>query len=118
MKQEPIVDTWMPMEISAVERAFPATVSKLMPKYEEIPDEFRQFRPRDKWQRMVSDWFFSGLEDLKLSPKTGIDERKAIRHIATIMGSFEPKHEHKEAACAYLLSLWFDDVTYTVCKKP
>jgi len=24
------------------------------------------------------------------------------------LGSFEPQHEHKEAAVAYLMSLWFE----------
>ena len=28
--------------------------------------------------------------------------------IAAILASFEPKHEHKEAGAAYLLSQWFE----------
>ena len=107
---------FMPVELSDLDLAFPAKVSQLMPKYTDIPKEFTDFNRHNKWQQMVSDWFFCGLKDLKLAPKAGIDSKKAIRHISAIMGSFEPKHEHKEAACAYLLSLWFDDATYTKAK--
>jgi hypothetical protein len=32
------------------------------------------------------------------------------------MSSWEPKHEHKEAGCAYLLSEFFDDVNYKKAK--
>lgn len=111
------VTVWRPAEIDDITAAFPASVEKLMPKYDDIPDEFRNQNHRNKWTGMVSDWFFSGLKDLKLKPKAGIDEGKAMRHVATIMRSYEPNHEHKEAACAYLLSLWFDDATYTKGKS-
>lgn len=116
-KVMPEITKWEPQEISDVDYAFPATVSHLMPKYEDIPSEFRNWNSRNKWMQMVADWFFCGLADLKMSPKERIDTEKALRHIGTIMGSFEPKHEHKEAACAYLLSLWFDDATYTKCAR-
>lgn len=106
---------WLPMEIDAATLAFPASVSHLMPAYKEIPQEF--YRSRSKWNALVTDWFFCGLEELKLKPKPGIDEQKALRHISAIMRSFEPKHEHKEAACAYLMSLWFEDATWKRAQK-
>jgi hypothetical protein len=28
------------------------------------------------------------------------------------MGSYQPKHEHKEAAVAFLFNEWFDDETH------
>ena len=60
---------------------------------------------------MVSRWFFSGLpKETRFVPKTGIDEAAAKAHLRAILASFEPKHEHKEAGCAYLLSKWFEDV--------
>jgi hypothetical protein len=108
---------WLPQDIDRITMAFPASVRHLMPAYEEIPDEFRNLNSRSKWARMFSDWFYAGLKDIKTTPKPGIDSEKALRHVGTIMGSFEPKHEHKEAACAYLLSLWFDDVSYTVAER-
>jgi hypothetical protein len=49
----------------------------------------------------------------EIKPKEGVDVDKALRHIQAIMRSYQPKHEHKEAAVAYLLSQWFDDVTWT-----
>lgn len=103
---------WLPQEISDLDNAFPARVSHLMPPMAEIPKEFCDWNGQNKWQKLVSAWFFAGVKLGKVSPKEGIDTKKALRHIQTIMGSFEPKHEHKEAACAYLLSLWFDDIQY------
>jgi len=33
--------------------------------------------------------------------------RASTRHLQTIQGSFEPKHEHKQDCVAYFMSLWF-----------
>jgi hypothetical protein len=44
--------------------------------------------------------------------KEGVDGNLAFRHLSAIQRSFTPKHEHKEAAVAYLASLWFEDVDY------
>ena len=101
---------WKPMEIDDVTAAFPAQVKHLMPPMEEIPREFKD--GHGKWNELFSAWFCTGLKSLKMQPKEGINEAQAMRHIRTIMGSYEPQHEHKEAACAYLLSLWFDDAKW------
>lgn len=94
-----------PQVISDVDYAFPASVSHLMPAYEMLP---RNISP--KWRAFQSDWFFKGiLSPGGMVPKSGIDKRAALRHLGAIQGSFEPKHEHKCAAVAYLASLWFDD---------
>jgi len=85
-------------------------VDELMPAYEEIPREFKE--GNTKWNRVFSDWFFRGLKNAKFKPKDGIDTEKALWHIKDIMDSSQPGHLHKEAACAYLMSEWFDDVTY------
>ncbi len=50
------------------------------------------------------------VKETKFVSKPGIDETDAKRHLKAVLGSFAPKHEHKEAACAYLMSLWFEDV--------
>lgn len=100
---------WMPIEVSNFDMALPAKVSHMMPEYKEIP---RTFENQEKWERLVSEWFFCGVKNLNMTPREGIDKAKALRHIKTIMGSFEPQHEHKGAACAYLLSLWFTDATW------
>lgn len=96
--------------------AFPARVKHLMPPMADIPAEFHN--GRGKWSKFQQDWFYSGLATLNLIPRDGIDLKIALRHLKAIQGSFEPKHEHKEAAVAYLASLWFtDDSTWTTNKK-
>lgn len=35
-------------------------------------------------------------------------ENPELGKIQAIMRSFEPKHEHKIAACAFLFELWFN----------
>ena len=82
---------------------------KHLPKYEDIPAEFK--RDRNPYARFVSDWFFRGRtkQDLaRLTPKPGVDRPKALAAIQAVLASFEPSHEHKEAGAAYLLSQWFD----------
>lgn len=95
-----------PQKIDDVDVAFPAKVSHLMPKFEEIPANYPN---KSKWLQFQSDWFYTGIKGKDLKVKEGIDKRDAIRHLQAIQGSFEPKHEHKEAAVAYLASLWFTE---------
>lgn len=102
-------------EVSDVELAFPANVLHLMPKYEDIPEEFKS--TDTKWNRFFRHAFYFGVSKLEFKVKAGVDPGKAYRHVRAVMGSYEPKHEHKEAAVAFLLSQWFDDVTYEY-KKP
>lgn len=97
-------------EVSDIELAFGGNVDKLMPAYDSIPQEFK--RGSTKWNKVFSQWFFSGLTGARWTPKEGVDKGKALRHVAAIMASFSPKHEHKEAACAFLMSQWFEDVKY------
>lgn len=107
--------TIMPQKVDDIDLAFPANALKLMPNMEDIPEEFKD--GHTKWNRLFSDWFFFGLSSLKRTVREGIDQVQAERHIHVVMGSFEAQHEHKEAAVAYLLSLWYeDDVTWE--KKP
>lgn len=105
-------------ELNPLEVAFGASrTAELMPAYSAIPAEFKDFNCPTKWNRVVSAWFFEGLKNAKWKPKAGVDTRKALLHIKAILGSFEPKHEHKEAGVAYLLSEWFEDVTYDGSEK-
>ena len=97
--------------ISDLDLAFPAQVKHLMPKSADIPPEFSDHG--NVWNRLVSDWFYSGLSSLDLTPKEGVDKSSALRHIRAIMGSFEPKHEDKMASCAFLLSEWFTNPKWT-----
>lgn len=107
-------EPFLPVEIDRVRGAFPASTSDLLPSADRIPDEFTQFRPNNKWSKLFGDRFYSGLESIEFFPKKGIDPEAAWRHISAIMGSWEPKHEYKEAACIFLMDLWFDDIKWTV----
>lgn len=109
---------YLPKEIDGVDQIFPTDVGELMPAMKDIPEEFKNPNAgvygtktsADKWCKFQSEWFFKGLNPKdKLVPVDGIDPALAIRHLATIQGSWEPKHEHKMAAVAYLASLWFKD---------
>ena len=101
-------------ETTTLDLAFPANVLEFMPKWEDIPEEFKGFgSERDPIEiTFVSDWFFGGIAKYTLIPREGVDGNKALSHIQMILASFEPKHEHKEAACAFLVREWFSDVSY------
>lgn len=102
-------------ELSDVDVVFgPRDLFAIMPKMDAIPEDFK--RRNTQWNEMVSTWFFRGLSKFELTPKEGVDQDKALRHVRAIMGSFQPKHEHKEAACAFLLSEWFTDPKWEAAK--
>lgn len=95
-------------------------VNDLMPKRTEIPVEFKE--SDNPWALVQADWFhkyvsgyvyskYKDIDDeLTFIPKKNIDKDKAIRHLKMIQTSMEPKHEHKQEAVAYLMSLWFDNI--------
>jgi hypothetical protein len=93
-----------PTEVSKLDMVFGGRMQELMPAYQQIPDEFK--RGGNKWVEWQAKWFYSGLDSMP-TPKDGIDGKKAMHHLAAIQNSFEPKHEHKSAAVAFLASLWF-----------
>lgn len=100
-------------------KIMPPTLTKLdlafgnvdhLPPWEKIPVEFR--RLHGPWCQQVARWFFMGADKEwvdRITPKPGVDKTAALLAVQAILRSFEPKHEHKEAGAAYLLSLWFDD---------
>ncbi|HEY6019063.1 MAG TPA: hypothetical protein VIY48_03960 [Candidatus Paceibacterota bacterium] len=99
-----------PVELTELEIAFPAhAVDRLMPSNGDIPDDFHRDRGEaKKWVKLQRKWFFEGIDERVFVAKDGIDYKTAIRHLSAVQGSFEPSHEHKEAAVAWLMSLWFD----------
>ncbi len=101
-------------EVSDLDIAFSSNVDHLLPAWDDIPEEFK--RGRTKWNKIISDWFFSGLTNSKWHSKEGVDSDKAMRMVQACLRSWEPKHEHKEAGCAYMLSEWFEDVEYERAK--
>jgi hypothetical protein len=77
-----------------------------MPAYDEIPEKFRSGESTwNTWQRK---WFFEGLSNYP-TPKEGIDLYAAMKHLRAIQISWDPRQQHKEAAVAYLASLWFEE---------
>jgi len=81
----------------------PANVKHLMPKYNTVTVD-------KAWLNSADFLFHYGPQYVRFLPKPGIDFAKSYRHIAAILGSRQPKHEHKLQAVAFLLSHWFDDV--------
>lgn len=101
-----------PVELSGLELAFgpKGGIKTLLPPMSEIPVEFQ--RSRNAWNDVVSRWFFGGLKKSEVDSwkaKEGVDKDKALKHVKCALMSFEPKHEHKKAGCAYLLNLWFEN---------
>lgn len=82
----------------------------LMPPVEAIPD--LKDGSYSKWERLFGDIFYSGLSNIKLYPRKGIDPDKAWAHLIAIVGSYMPKHEYKTAAFIYLANLWFKDAKW------
>ena len=100
-------------EISKSDRAFPADALDWMPAWDEIPEEYRDRNNGTVWNKIVRRWFFSGLpEKVAFYPKDGVDAERAVAVVQATLGSFAPKHEHKEAACAYMLASWFTKVEH------
>lgn len=109
---------WVPKEIDRVNGAFPTSVEGFLPPYGSVPDEFKHGHG-NKWAELVSRWFFRGLpKGTEFIPVEGIDKDKALRHVKYCLGSWEPKHEHKEAGVAYLMSLWFKEVNIPANTEP
>ena len=92
-----------PTVVSDVDVAFPTNVAVLLPPCDELPDEFKRWLG-NVWCRAASKLFFSG--GVFPPTKPGIDRVAALRHIRVCLGSWQPKHEHKAAGVAYLMSLW------------
>lgn len=89
---------------------------KHLPKYDEIPQEFKGYGG-NAYVRAVSHWFFRGgeksdngvtIDGKRFVARAGVDANKALGAIKAILASWEPKHEHKTAGAAFLLSEWFE----------
>jgi hypothetical protein len=106
------VIAYLPQDIPASEAAYGAVdTSQWMPAYEAVPVEFKQLN--NKWNILVTGWWFDGVHPalvVKLRAKEGIDRKKALDQLHACIRSFEPAHNHKMAACAYLMSLWFEEI--------
>lgn len=95
--------------------AFPANVmGVLLPPMTDIPEDFKKWGG-NKWVRACETWFNSGVDTEKSTIKFAShlnDEQMndAMRQLQACLGSYEPKHEHKVAGVAYLMSLFFGEL--------
>lgn len=100
---------YLPLVFDDLQVAFPANAVDAMPAMADIPEDFhRGWGDARPWVEVQRRWFFQGLKGVTVTARDGIDKTAALRHLSLIQGSWEPKHEHKEAAVAYLMSLWFE----------
>jgi hypothetical protein len=112
-KQETKSERFLPKVVDDVTIAFPANVEHLLP-----PGNWRDApKPSAGACKLVGDWFFCGVTNLKFVPREGVDVTLALRHLRAILGSYSLKHEHKEWAVATLCDLWFSDWSYETAKK-
>lgn len=102
-----------PIKVLDVETVFGGDMKKLLPK--NIPSSFSE--SDSKWHKIINDWFYFGIQDVKCFPKENVNSSEAIRHIKAILSSFEPKHEVKMNSCAYLMSCFFVHFQYTKNEK-
>lgn len=95
-----------PQKVTGLDMAFGGDTKKLLPAYDSLPEEFR--REKHEYCKLVSKWFFGGLSpQTEFTPREGVDVKDALGHVKAVLGSFEPKHEHKTAGVAYLLDQFF-----------
>lgn len=94
-----------PQHVDELLLAFPAILGELLPPLDVIPDEYPH---RQEWLDFQGHWFAGTLpQDSEMEPADGIDATTAGRHLSAIQRSFEPRHQHKVAAVAWLASRWF-----------
>jgi len=94
-----------PKTVPDVQFAFPANIiGTLIPEWDDLPDEFRN--RTSGYEELAGHACFNNVEFRSDFLLEGIDIELANRQLNAIIRSFQPKHQHKEAAIAYLLSLW------------
>ncbi len=90
--------------ITDIEMAFGTT--RFLPPMESIPKEFVSLNSKSPYVR-VANALFAGVglpEDMEIEIMDGISPQDLNRFIRAHLCSFEPKHEHKIAGVAYLMS--------------
>lgn len=104
MKTETATIPFLPIKTNKLEMVF-GEIKGRLPKWSEIPEQYK--RSSHPCCAEISRIFFKGGNISHWKERDGINRVEAINHIKSILTSWEPKHEHKEAGCAYLLDLWF-----------
>lgn len=95
-----------PAEVTDVDLAFPARGVQLVPPMSALPHEIGE-----GWLLIARRWFYEGLpQGVSFVAKEGISAEAAYRHLSVVLGCYGLKHEHKEAAAAWLMSRWLTEV--------
>lgn len=116
--EEPsLAPPYLPIEVSDIEIAFPAHGLRLMPKREDMPET------NERWNALAHALFSGTADELQLLPsifmvENNFEPETAWRHLRCVLGSYEPKHEHKMEAVAFLLSLWFRHASWLDNQNP
>lgn len=101
-----------PRPVTNLQLAFPVDLGDLLPPWDLIPEAFRADTDISRpWRTFQRRWFAGLLRQddvAALTARPGVNLNHAARHLAVLQGSFEPRHEHKEAAVAWLASRWFE----------
>jgi hypothetical protein len=111
----PLESPYTPVELNDAQKAFPADALDYMPDYETC-----RMASRDRsWPlQLQRDWMFGGLADIQLISADKSwkqpDIDRAFQHLGAIQNSYAPKHEHKEAAVAFLFERWFSHARWKV----
>lgn len=98
-------------EVSDLDLAFPAAPP--LPAVQDIPDEFKR-NPRNLFVRMADHLFSHGdvatfKDGQHLTLVEGLDPVKVQRAVLCCLRSYAPKHQHKIAGVAFMLSNWFTE---------
>lgn len=100
-----------PFDVKESEIAFGSNTDIFLPDYHWLLENFGNNPERNKFEKIITNWFFYGLpENVQFIPKENIDAKTAYHHISSCLRSWKPKHEHKILGCAFLLWLWFSDI--------
>lgn len=98
------------LEVMTVAYGLDLEQKGLIPKFEDIPYEFKTKRGSKqarRWRDLQETWWSKGLDKGTLIPREGIDVDDAWRHLRAIQGSFAVELLHKASAVAWLASRWF-----------
>jgi hypothetical protein len=89
--------------------AFPAhVIGNYLPLEEDIPKDF--WKSSNRFNKMSEAIFFGDATNWEFRIEKGIKLKLLYPHITACLMSSEPKHEHKIAGIAYLLSLWCSEI--------
>lgn len=104
-------------KVTKADTVFPTlrALGDAVPPLSAIPIEFRDDGP-NRWCQLFTAVFYFGSqikhERLALIPRHGVNAEDAWGALVVLARCFDIKHEHKEAAWAYLASQWFLDARW------